>query len=241
MKRLESRVRAHLEIVYGEERAAALLNDVIAAMRYGDDIKEPAPYQNYWDESDCWLITYATSVDSPDKPGLPTLEAFCNEHLAGVINGIHVLPFYPFSSDDGFAVKDYLSVDEKAGEWTHVDELAGQYRLMADLVINHASSQSEWFQNFIERKEPGKDYFKQTSPDEDISQVVRPRSTPMRHRVETADGERWVWCTFGPDQVDLDFGNAEVLIRFIEIIRFYLEHGVRVLRLDAVAFLWKEP
>lgn len=241
MNRLRSRVRAHLEMVYGEERAGQLLDPVIEAMRYQGAVQEPAPYQNYWDETDCWLITYATSVDAPGQPGLPTLVAFCDEHLSGVINGIHVLPFYPFSSDDGFAVIDYLSVDEKAGQWSHVDELSGKYRLMADLVINHASSQSEWFENFIARKDPGKDYFKETPPDEDISRVVRPRSTPLRHRVETADGERWVWCTFGPDQVDLDFGNPEVLIRFVEIIRFYLEHGVRVLRLDAVAFLWKEP
>ncbi|MEO1574234.1 MAG: sugar phosphorylase, partial [Pseudomonadota bacterium] len=241
MKRLRSRVSAHLEMVYGDDRAADLLDPVIAAMRYGNSVQEPAPYQNYWDETDCWLITYATSVDAPGRPGLPTLAAFCDEHLSGVINGIHVLPFYPFSSDDGFAVIDYLSVDDAAGEWSHVDELSGKYRLMADLVINHASSQSEWFQNFIARKDPGKDYFKETPPHEDISRVVRPRSTPLRHRVDTADGERWVWCTFGPDQVDLDFGNPEVLIRFVEIIRFYLEHGVRVLRLDAVAFLWKEP
>ncbi len=112
---------------------------------------------------------------------------------------------------------------------------------MADLVINHASSRSRWFQNFLSRKAPGKDYFKETTPDEDLSQVVRPRSTPLRVKVETLDGDRWVWCTFGPDQVDFDFANPEVLLRFVEIIRHYLEHGVRVFRLDAVAFLWKEP
>jgi sucrose phosphorylase len=111
---------------------------------------------------------------------------------------------------------------------------------MTDLVINHASSESGWFRNYLARKDPGKDYFKETPPGEDLSLVVRPRSTPIRNRVETADGERWVWCTFGPDQVDFDFGNPEVLLRFVEIIRFYLGNGVRVLRLDAVAFLWKE-
>ena len=240
-KRLAARVRAHLDVVYGAERAAALVEPLVQAMRYPDDIEEAAPYQNYWDETDCWLITYATSINRSDAPGLPTLQAFCDSRLADVINGVHVLPFYPFSSDDGFAVIDYLSVDEKAGDWSQVDDLAQNYRLMADLVINHASSQAEWFSNFIERKDPGKDYFTEAPPLEDISQVVRPRSTPLRHKVDTADGERWVWCTFGPDQVDLDFGNPEVLIRFVEIVRFYLDHGVRVLRLDAVAFLWKEP
>ena len=240
MDRLRTRIRAHLDVIYGEP-ADDLVDTLVDAMRYPDDIAEPAPYQNYWDESDCWMITYATSVHEDDKPGLETLQAFCDEHLADSINGLHILPFYPYSSDDGFAVIDYVAVDGRAGNWGDIQSIASRYRLMADLVINHASSRSAWFQNFLSRKDPGKDYFKETTPEEDISMVVRPRSTPLRTEVETVDGKRWVWCTFGPDQVDLDFGNPEVLLRFVEIIRFYLENGVRVLRLDAVAFLWKEP
>ncbi|MFK8014742.1 MAG: sugar phosphorylase [Gammaproteobacteria bacterium] len=240
-RRLRARLSAHLEVIYGESATESLVTQLVDAMRYPEQIKEPVPYQNYWDQADCWLIAYATSIRESGEMGLPTLRAFCDQHLAPVINGIHVLPFYPFSSDDGFAVIDYLAVDDAAGTWEHVDDLASSYRLMADLVINHASSQSQWFQNFIARKDPGQHYFKEVMPQDDLSQVVRPRSTPLRQQVATADGERWVWCTFGPDQVDLDFGNTDVLLRFVEIIRFYLEHGVRVLRLDAVAFLWKEP
>jgi sucrose phosphorylase len=239
MLRLQSRVQAHLEIIYGE-RASALVEPAIAAMRYVDAVDEPAPYQNYWDESDCWMITYATSVHRQGEPGLKTLQAFCDRYLDDTINGLHILPFYPYSSDDGFAVIDYYAVHADAGDWDDIRSIAGRYRLMADLVINHASSRSAWFQNFISRKDPGKDYFKETTPGEDLSMVVRPRSTPLRTEVETVDGIRWVWCTFGPDQIDLDFGNPEVLLRFLEIIRFYLENGMRVLRLDAVAFLWKE-
>ncbi|MDX1517305.1 MAG: sugar phosphorylase [Woeseiaceae bacterium] len=239
--RLQARVRTHLGLIYGEEKAQDLVAPVIDAMRYDAPLREPRPYRNYWDEKDCWMIAYATSVREPGEAGLATLMRFCDEHLREAINGVHVLPFYPYSSDDGFAVIDYLAVDETAGSWDDIRALAARYRLMADLVINHASSRSQWFQNFISRKDPGKDYFKETSPEEDLSQVVRPRSTPLRNKVETVDGDRWVWCTFGPDQVDLDFGNPEVLLRFVEIVRFYLEQGVRVLRLDAVAFLWKEP
>ncbi|NNF18000.1 MAG: alpha-amylase, partial [Gammaproteobacteria bacterium] len=240
MQRLRSRVQAHLDLIYGDNLAPQLAEQIIGAMNYAD-VSEPPPYENYWNETDCWMITYATSIRRNGEPGLRTLQDFCDTWFADVINGLHILPFYPYSSDDGFAVIDYLEVDPESGNWNDIRALAGRYRLMADLVINHASSQSQWFQNFISRKDPGKDYFKETTPDEDVSQVVRPRSTPLRTRVETADGERWVWCTFGPDQVDLDFGNPEVLLRFVEIIRFYLAHGVRVLRLDAVAFLWKEP
>ncbi|MEO1245735.1 MAG: sugar phosphorylase [Pseudomonadota bacterium] len=239
-RRLRSRVHAHLKLIYGD-RASDLVEPVVAAMRYGDAIEEPPPYRNYWDESDCWMITYATSVREDGEPGLKTLQAFCDRHLDDTVNGLHVLPFYPYSSDDGFAVIDYCAVNEAAGSWEDIRSIAGRYRLMADLVINHMSSRSAWFQNFISRKDPGKDYFKEAKPDDDLSMVVRPRSTPLRTEVETADGKRWVWCTFGPDQIDLDFGNPEVLLRFVEIVRFYLEQGIRVLRLDAVAFLWKEP
>jgi sucrose phosphorylase len=241
MSRLRTRVRAHLDVVYGKQRAAELVVPVIEAMRYAGPVREPRPYRNYWDESDCWMITYATSIHEPGEPGLRTLTRLCDEHLTEAVNGLHLLPFYPYSSDDGFAVVDYLAVDDRAGDWEDVRRLAKRFRLMADLVINHASSRSEWFQNFLSRKDPGKDYFKETTPDEDLSQVIRPRSTPLRVKFETADGDRWVWCTFGPDQVDFDFANPEVLLRFVEIVRFYLENGVRVLRLDAVAFLWKEP
>ena len=240
MARLRSRIDSHLEVIYGEQ-AKDLVAPVIEAMRYAEDVSEPAPYQNYWDESDCWMITYATSIHESGEPGLQTLQAFCDRYLSDTVNGLHILPFYPFSSDDGFAVTDYLAVNDAAGSWDDIQSIAGRYRLMSDLVINHVSSQSAWFQNFLSRKDPGKDYFKETKPDEDLSLVVRPRSTPLRTEVETVDGKRWVWCTFWPDQVDLDFGNPEVLLRFLEIIRFYLENGVRVLRLDAVAFLWKEP
>ena len=239
-RRLHARVHAHLRIIY-EERADALVEPVIAAMRYPEEVEEPPPYRNYWDENDCWMITYATSVNREGEPGLKTLTAFCDRYLADTINGLHILPFYPYSSDDGFAVIDYCAVNEAAGTWEDVELIGSRYRLMADLVINHASSRSAWFQNFVSRKDPGKDYFKETRPEDDLSMVVRPRSTPLRTEVETVDGIRWVWCTFGPDQVDLDFGNPEVLLRFIEIIRLYLEKGIRVLRLDAVAFLWKEP
>ena len=241
IRRLRARVRAHLETIYGEGAADKLVTPVIETMRYPGPVSEPRPYQDYWDESDCWMITYATTIRAPDEPGLQTLKRFCDEHLSDAINGMHVLPFYPYSSDDGFAVTDYFAVNDNAGTWHDVRDLARDYRLMADLVINHASSHSAWFQNFLSRKDPGKDYFKETSPDEDLSQVVRPRSTPLRIKVETRDGDRWVWCTFGPDQVDFDFANPEVLLRFVEIVRFYLENGVRVFRLDAVAFLWKEP
>ena len=160
-ERLLSRVGLHLEVIYGAQ-AAQLVAPVVAAMRYSDDMDEPASYQNYWDESDCWMITYATSIHADDEPGLKTLQTFCDRYLADTINGLHILPFYPYSSDDGFAVIDYLAVDAAAGSWDDIRSISERYRLMSDLVINHVSSRSVWFQNFISRKDPGKNYFKET-------------------------------------------------------------------------------
>lgn len=240
MRRLRTRVRSHLAFIYGASSASAVTDKVIEAMQYPEQVAEPVPYANYWDQADSWVISYAGSIREPGRPGLRTLLDFCERHLDGAVNGIHVLPFFPYSSDDGFSVIDYLAVDPAAGTWRDIEALSSRYRLMMDLVINHASASSRWFRNFIERKDPGKDYFKEASPDDDLSKVVRPRSTPLLNRVATKDGDRWVWCTFGPDQVDLDFGNPEVLLRFVEIVRFYLSRGCKILRLDAVGFLWKE-
>ena len=134
-----------------------------------------------------------------------------------------------------------MKVNPRLGDWSDIFSLAGRFRLMADLVINHASSESVWFENFKKGVDPGKDYFVTASPDDDLSQVVRPRSSPLLCEVETSEGTKHVWCTFSPDQVDLNFRNPKVLVEFVKIIRHYMENGVRIFRLDAVAFLWKEP
>jgi sucrose phosphorylase len=154
---------------------------------------------------------------------------------------VHILPFYPWTSDDGFAVVDYLQVNTSLGDWDDILAIGAKYDLMADLVINHCSASSQWFENFLRNEEPGKDYFVTASPRDDLSLVVRPRTSPLLCEVESVDGRRHVWCTFSHDQVDLNFRNPEVLKRMVEIIRHYLDNGVRIFRLDAVAFLWKEP
>ena len=170
-----------------------------------------------------------------------TLKYFLDDCLRDSVTAVHILPFFPYSSDDGFAVMDYLAVNESHGDWQDIEAIAADYRLMADLVINHMSARSRWFENFRKRVDPGRDYFFEGNPADDLSQVVRPRTSPLLNAVQTDDGERHVWCTFSEDQVDLNFANPQVLVEFAGIIRRYLEHGVRIFRLDAVAFLWKEP
>ncbi len=236
---LQHRLRQHLEIIYPGEDLLSLADQLIDTMNIPADSAAPPRHKNLWDQSDSLLITYGNSITRPDEKPLQTVKQFIDEHLKDSISAVHILPFFPYSSDDGFSVMDYLAVNPSFGDWEDISAIAADYDLMADLVINHMSARSRWFENFKKRVDPGKDYFFEASPADDVSEVVRPRNSPLLTPVETADGTRYVWCTFSADQVDLDFSNPQVLVEFANIIRHYLERGVRIFRMDAVAFLWK--
>jgi len=186
------------------------------------------------------VITYGNSLLKDDEVPLNTLHQFLDDYLKATTNMVHILPFFPYCSDDGFAVIDYYRVNPSLGDWPDIQSIATDYRLMADLVINHCSTSSDWFQNFVNGKGYGHDYFYTASPDANLSEVVRPRTSPLLRETETALGKQYVWCTFSHEQADLDFGNMAVLKEFVKIIRHYLDNGIRVFRLDAVAFLWKK-
>ena len=199
-----------------------------------------APGNNLWSEKDTVLITYGNSlVDGAHKP-LDLLHDFLLARLKRVVNGVHILPFFPFTSDDGFAVTDYRAVNPQLGDWSDIRRIASDFHLMSDLVLNHVSSQGTWFNAYRQGQPPYDRFFFEASPEDDLSQVVRPRTTPLLQEVETVNGPRHVWCTFSHDQIDLDFRNPEVLLEFLRIIRLHVDNGVRIIRLDAVAFLWKE-
>ena len=244
LKQVYETVLYHLETIYQTESPAqplpALADEIIQIMRLDKEFQAPTPYQNNWDEKDVVLITYGNSVQLADEAPLKTLHRFLSEYVKGTINSVHILPFSPYCSDDGFSVKDYYQVNTELGGWDDIEGIASNYRLMADLVINHGSSGSEWFQNFIKGEGKGHDYYYTTSPDVSTNQVVRPRTSPLLRETETKDGVKYVWCTFSHTQVDFDFRNPEVLKEFIKIIRLYLDKGIRIFRLDAVAFLWKK-
>lgn len=240
---LKHKVELQLSVIYQDidltmpitELSQLLLDE----MNIPDTFVEPVPYANHWSEKDMILITYGDSIVEPDKKPLKTLASFMDNYLNDKINSVHILPFFPYSSDDGFSVIDYSSVNESLGDWQDIEDIADKYKLMSDLVINHCSSRSAWFQNFIKGSGIGKDYFFTADPSDDLSQVVRPRTSPLLRETETAQGTKHVWCTFSHDQVDLDFRNPQVLLAFVSIIRQYLDSGVKIFRLDAVAFLWK--
>ncbi len=237
---LSVRLQEHLRFIYPDQDVEALASTLIDTMSLQANDTGPVPHQNHWNESDILLITYGDSIQKQGEKPLSTLHGFLKSKLADTISDVHILPFFPYTSDDGFSITDYLAVNEALGEWEDVSRIATDFKLMSDLVINHMSSRSRWFDNFKKRIDPGKDYFYEGNPKADLSKVVRPRTSPLLLPTQTEDGERFVWCTFSEDQVDLNFKNPQVLVEFVNIISHYMDRGVRIFRLDAVAFLWKE-
>lgn len=238
--KVRSQLEQHLGFLYPDLEANNLIDEMFEIFE-GFSASGSRSSGDLWSQSDCLLITYGDSVADDGEAPLATLHRFLDQHLSDVLSAVHILPFCPYSSDDGFAVIDYNQVDPKLGAWSHVSSIANDYRLMADIVINHVSSQSDWFRNYGDGVEPGATYFIEADEDDDLSEVVRPRASPLLRPTQTPDGVRHVWCTFSHDQVDLNFRNPSVLMEFLRIVRLYIEHGVSIFRLDAVGFLWKEP
>lgn len=243
-EKLLARVEHHLQCIYGDLLEAGqpreLAQQLFQLMAFERQLQKPASHRNIWDQSDVAIITYGDSLQREGEAPLQTLQHFLREELADTVNTVHILPFFPWSSDDGFAVMEYTEVNSSLGDWQDIEAIAAQFRLMADLVVNHGSSRSRWFEQFIQDQEPGRQMFFCASPEDDLSAVVRPRTSELLRKVETRAGSKYVWCTFGHDQVDFDFRNPLVLCEFVKIIRHYLDRGVSVFRLDAVAFLWKQ-
>ena len=237
---LKLKVVSHLAVIYPNENVDILASQLIHLMKLDEDCVKANSHNNRWDENDIWMITYGDSIHSSDCVPLQSLSHFVHRHLSGLINGVHILPFFPYSSDDGFSVINFSQVNESLGTWQDIEAISKDFHLMGDLVVNHCSSRSIWFENYKKCVHPGKDYFITVDDDFDISKVVRPRTSPLLREVETFEGKKKVWCTFSHDQVDLNYENPQLLWEMIKTIKLYLDNGVRIFRLDAVAFLWKE-
>jgi glucosylglycerate phosphorylase len=229
---------SYLSFLYGAEKTPPLLDRI---HRIIDDYRSRIPERNgELTEKDSLLITYGDQLISPDEKPLQTLGEFSREYLRGVIGGIHILPFYPWTSDDGFSVTDYREVDPALGEWDDISVLQKNFRLMFDGVINHISSQSEWFKSFLNGDAQYADYFILAEESPALSKVVRPRALPLLTLFHTPSGEKRVWTTFSADQIDLNYQNPEVLFEILDILLMYVERGATFIRLDAIGYLWKE-
>ncbi len=238
---MNNELHGHLAFLYGSERAPTLLarlNEIIT------DFQAERPYlaaqtDPRVTEQDAILITYGDMVQDDAAP-LRTLAQFLREHLTGLVSGVHFLPFFPYSSDDGFSVIDYWAVNPDLGNWDDVATTGHHFRLMFDAVINHISAHSDWFQGFLHGEPAFQDYFITVEPDTGLSQVFRPRTLPLLTAVETPSGIKYVWTTFSDDQIDLNFANPDVLLKIIELLLFYVTQGAEFIRLDAIGFMWKE-
>ncbi|MEL6522331.1 MAG: sugar phosphorylase [Pseudomonadota bacterium] len=240
---LNARIADHLVRIYPDLDCEHLAEQVIEAFWPDGTQRRNRPRKpgnKLWSEHDSMVITYGNSLQDGQHKPLDLLHDFLHRYLKGVVNGVHILPFFPYTSDDGFAVTDYRAVNPVLGDWADIGRIGSEFLLMSDLVLNHVSSQSAWFNEYLQGHEPYDKFFFEASPEDDISNVVRPRTQPLLREVETANGIRHVWCTFSHDQVDVDFRNPEVLLEFLRIMRLHITSGVRIIRLDAVAFVWKE-
>jgi sucrose phosphorylase len=204
-----------------------------------DSARDPwrAPLVN---AKDVLLITYGDQIREAARLPLESLGGFLERRLSDVVSGVHILPFYPYSSDDGFSVIDYFAVDPALGSWADIQRLGRSFDLMFDAVFNHMSARSEWFRRFLSGDSEFRDFFVTVEGEPDLSQVVRPRALPLLTPFPTTEGMKNVWTTFSADQVDLNFRNPKVMMAVLDALLFYVARGARFIRLDAIAFLWKE-
>lgn len=238
---VNAKIKKLINHIYGESFSDAHLNVLLTKLeKAAVNITEKR--KSGWDEKDVVLITYADQFSAKGEKALPVFTRFYNEWLSRTFSHVHLLPFYPWSSDDGFSVIDYHEVAPETGTWRDVAELKQSASLMFDFVCNHMSAKSEWFANYLAQKPGYEDFFISVDPETDLSAVTRPRTLPLLTPFTLNDGSvRHLWTTFSDDQIDLNFASPQVLIAMVDVLLHYLMEGARYIRLDAVGFMWKIP
>lgn len=233
-------LRKRLSRLYSEDVVESLATRIEA--RVNQTKQRKLVRKDKWDEKDIVLITYGDQFKEESKKTLPTFKKMYDRYLKSTFEVVHFLPFYPYSSDDGFSVIDYKAVNPELGDWEDIKEMEQSARLMFDFVCNHMSAKSEWFKRYLAGDKEFQNFFVEMDPDTDLSSVTRPRATPVLTPFQFASGkEGYIWTTFSEDQIDLNFACPEVLYKMIDVLMFYLEEGAEYVRLDAVGFMWKVP
>lgn len=232
-------IKQLLKKTYGEKKGRLAFTKINLLMKKFQTSQKRK--NEYFSQEDVILITYGDTLNKNGEIPLITIHEFANKYIKGVFSHIHFLPFYPFSSDDGFSVMDFISVNPKLGSWTDIESIGTDFKLMFDLVLNHISAKSKWFEYYLQEKEGFKELAIKVDPSNDLSAVTRPRSLPLLTEVKKQSGETvHVWTTFSADQIDLNFKSIDVLENMIEALLFYVQNGATIIRLDAIAYLWKE-
>jgi len=234
---MDSKIQSRLAHIYGDTIACSLAPRLQALIdKYRNRIPSHA---SGWDQTDALLITYADSLLGT-KPPVTELHRFLQRRSDRLFSFVHLLPFYPYTSDDGFSVVDYRQVRPELGAWADLENFSGDYRLVYDGVINHVSASSKYVTGYLEGNPAYRDFCIRLPPDTDTSSVLRTRNLPLLHDYPSHDGTRWLWTTFSRDQVDLNFSNPEVLLEIVDVLLFYAARGAAMVRLDAIPYLWKK-
>lgn len=233
------KVKDLLVEIYGEEKGLTAFDRL-------QPIIDKFPAQKskkkeFFSQDDVVLITYGDSLKKDGQAPIATLHEFANNYLKGAISTIHFLPFFPYSSDDGFSVMDFFEINPALGSWQNVNDIGNEFQLMFDYVVNHFSSKSQWFDNYLSDKKGFEDFAIEVDPSLDLSMVTRPRSLPLLSEYKKKDGRHvHLWTTFSADQIDLNFAGLNVLAKMTEVLLHYVQQGATILRQDAIAYLWKE-
>jgi len=252
-KGFAEKIKTNLIDLYGQKKGKACFNEIYRILKvyYAHKTSEMIEWEKSFNakdrftEKDAILITYGDLISNGNQPPLETLEEMCKVYFKSAFNTIHILPFYPYSSDRGFAILDFEEVDPNLGSWEDILRLKNNFRLMFDGVFNHVSSKSRWFQEFLNQNSDYNNFFtvfttkEKISPDH-LKLIVRPRTSDVLTSFQTLNGLRLVWTTFSPDQIDLNFNNPKVLEKMVEILLLYVRRGADIIRLDAVTYLWEE-
>jgi sucrose phosphorylase len=228
-----------LHEIYGPEKGTRAFERIIGLIE--KFVRKDIPKQDFFTQNDTVLITYADSLKKEGEPPLQTFRRFAREYFKDAFSTIHFLPFFPYSSDDGFSVMDFFAIDTDLGTWSDVETVGDDFDLMFDMVLNHVSAKSQWFENYLNGKRGYETLAHAVDPTTDLSMVTRPRALPLLSKFRKGNGEAvHLWTTFSDDQIDLNYRSLDVLEKMVSVLFFYVENGARVLRFDAIAYLWKE-
>jgi sucrose phosphorylase len=255
MEGMKNTIKSLLVFIYGENAAEGIYTDLMSILKRAFP-EQAARFEGKGGRSgtaggathkDALLIAYGDMLSSPktggpaNETGLSRLEGFLRKRNRGAFTYLHILPFHPYSSDDGFSVIDYRKVDSRFGTWEDIEKLGAGFKLVFDFVLNHGSVGSSWFTGFLNGESDYAGWYITRPEGYDSSVVVRPRTHPLLTPFTRKDGSTvYVWTTFSADQADYDFSNPKVFLEFMKIFLEYAQKGGRIVRLDAIAYLWKE-
>lgn len=250
------RMFERLRFLYGTEVARGTMPELVRLLKvhHAHKSQESIEAEQRFDpaqrfsELDMILIAYGDMVRAQGRSPLAALAGFLEalRRRAPVFNTLHILPFFPYSSDRGFAITDFRSVDPAIGSWQDIEAIGESFRLMFDGVFNHASSKSAAFREMLCGHPDYRGYAITFQSRDELRPeqrkiLRRPRTSDILTRFQAITGPVWVWTTFSPDQIDLNYRNPKVLLGVIDTLLLYVRKGAEIVRLDAVTYLWDEP